>query len=241
MAFPSTTSLQGYWRLDESSGTRNDSFGTNHLTDINTVGSTTGKIGTCGQFVNTNAEYLSIADNAALSLGASDMTITAWVYLDSKSGGPHCIVSKYQSGTNEYLLYLDGGLDRFRLLVYTSGSLVWVTGNTFGAPALSTWYFVVATLTLSTVTGRLSVNNGTMDSASGSGTPNDSTWAFTIGSHASNGERWDGRIDEVSFWKRVLTAGEITDLYNGGAGVTLPVTQSQAPRSMHQRRLRAVV
>jgi hypothetical protein len=213
-----------YWTLDEASGTRADTVGTNHLTDNNTVGSAVGKIGTAGSFVRASSEYLSRADNAALSLGASDLTISAWVYLNSKPGGPNCIVSKYQSGTNEYLLYYDGSADRFRLLVYTSGSLVWVTANVPGSPALSTWHHVVGTFTLSGATGRLIVNDGTADSASGSGTPNDSTWAFTIGANALGTEAFDGRIDEVGIWKRVLTATEITALYNGGAGLTYPVT-----------------
>lgn len=31
-----------------------------------------------------------------------------------------------------------------------------------------------------------------------------------------------GRLDEVGLWNRVLTAGEVAQLYNGGAGITYP-------------------
>jgi hypothetical protein len=40
------TSLTAYWNLDETSGNRADSKGTNTLTDVNTVTSATGKVGT---------------------------------------------------------------------------------------------------------------------------------------------------------------------------------------------------
>ena len=33
---------------------------------------------------------------------------------------------------------------------------------------------------------------------------------------------FDGLIDEVGLWRRVLTAQERTDLWNGGAGLTYP-------------------
>jgi hypothetical protein len=43
---------------------------------------------------------------------------------------------------------------------------------------------------------------------------------FTIGTQndTANIFRWDGLIDEVGFWKRVLTSAERTELYNSGNG-----------------------
>ena len=63
------TNLIAYWKLDEASGTRNDSKGANHLTDNNTVTQAVGKVGNAAQFTLANSEYLSIADNADLSAG----------------------------------------------------------------------------------------------------------------------------------------------------------------------------
>ena len=37
---------------------------------------------------------------------------------------------------------------------------------------------------------------------------------------------WDGLIDEVGFWKRILTAQEKTNLYNAGAGLAYPLIES---------------
>src|SRR5690348_11404000 len=70
-----TDSLVGYWKLDEASGSRADSAGANTLTDNNTVAGLAGLISNAGDFERDNSESLSIADNAALSMGDIDFTL----------------------------------------------------------------------------------------------------------------------------------------------------------------------
>ena len=103
--------LVAYWKLDEASSTRNDSVGTNHLTSNNSVGQATGKLNYAANFVAANSQYLSIADNADLSVGDIDFTVSAWIWLDS-AGGARGIVGKgnstYVWSSVEYaLLYLN--------------------------------------------------------------------------------------------------------------------------------------
>jgi hypothetical protein len=58
-----------------------------------------------------------------------------------------------------------------------------------------------------------------------SGNPVDTTAAVNIGrGGVASPQYHDGRIDEVGIWKRVLTAAERTQLYNGGLGYTYPFT-----------------
>jgi hypothetical protein len=47
---------------------------------------------------------------------------------------------------------------------------------------------------------------------------------FVIGARrtSDNQAPFDGLIDEVGIWSRVLTAAEIAILYNGGSGITFP-------------------
>jgi hypothetical protein len=216
--------LDGYWPLDESSGTRSDVVGTSHLTDINTVTSTAGKVGTAAVFVAADSEYLSVAHNAAVALGSGDMTIAAWAYLPSKTAAVQIIVGKY--GTNgEYALYYDGASDRFRAFISVDGggTTPWVTASTFGAPATSTWYFLLMDFTRATMTVRIAVNGGALDSHTGSGTPRTGeTNAFAIGASGDSTFHLTGRVDEVGLWHRILTATERTNLFGGGAGVTWP-------------------
>ena len=69
------TGLVSWWNLDETSGTRADSVGSNHLTDVNTVGYAAGKIGNAASFVAANNETLS----TETALFEDDFTLSMWV------------------------------------------------------------------------------------------------------------------------------------------------------------------
>jgi hypothetical protein len=96
------------------------------------------------------------------------------------------------------------------------------TTNTVTATAsvvASTWYFVYASLDFVNNLLKLSVNDGAVDSASKTKTIADGTGPFQIGAQNS-GSNWEGCIDQVGFWKRVLDPGEVTRLYNNGNGMS---------------------
>jgi len=82
----------------------------------------------------------------------------------------------------------------------------------------ATWYVVVTYFTAATGIGSISVNDGVVDTAAKTGNPGVDNTRFTLGARAAPNEFWNGRIDQVGKWDRVLTAAEITYLYNGGAG-----------------------
>ena len=75
------------WPLREDSGTRKDMRADNNLTDNNTVTGNPGpsvNIPLASQFTALNSEYLSVADNANVSMGSGvRMSICAWAYKDS--------------------------------------------------------------------------------------------------------------------------------------------------------------
>jgi hypothetical protein len=53
-------------------------------------------------------------------------------------------------------------------------------------------------------------------------------------SHSGGGSGWNGLIDEVSLWNKVLTAAQVTELYNGGSPGSdqqYPYTAPQPPGS----------
>ena len=219
------TSLVGYWKLDEASGTRNDSHGSNHLTDNNTVTQATGKQGNAAQFTRANSESLSITDNAALSTGDIDFTIAAWVYLDSKPGAGMTVASKDASGQREFALDWLNTSDAFRFFITNNAGTFRIIPDSIGAKSASTWYFLVGWHDAAANTVNIQINNGTIYSLATSGTaPTDTTSDFRIGASGVAGFEgyFDGRIDEVGYWKRVLTSDEKTALYNGGSGTTYP-------------------
>jgi hypothetical protein len=70
----------------------------------------------------------------------------------------------------------------------------------------------------------IQVNNGPVDSLPYSSGVAISTSPFAIGATGNAIDLLDGAVDEVGFWKRVLTAQERTALYNSGLGLTYPFT-----------------
>ena len=218
------TSLIAFWRLGEASGTRVDSVGSNDLTDNNTVTQTTGVINNAGQFTRSNNEYLSIADNTDLSTGDIDFSISAWVYFDTNTSSMY-IATKFTATGNqrEFTVGFYQPFDRIRAGVSTDGSDdVSLNADNLGSPSTATWYHIVFWHDATANTINLVVNDGSVDSVSHSGGVFDSTADFDIGTLISSADAWDGRIDAVGFWKKVLSSAERTELYNSGNGMEHP-------------------
>ena len=217
-----TDNLISYWELEEASGTRNDSHGTNHLTDNNTVLNAAGKVGNAADFEDTSSEYLSCADNATLSVGNIDFTLCAWVRLESKPSHKMDILGKHGGSDMEYDLRWNNLTDRFELRVCSgpSDANLQIAESLSGAPSTATFYFIVAWHDATANTVNIQVNNGTVDSVTHTFGSYDSGASFKIGGFTDFNEYWDGLIDQVGFWKRVLTAPERTSLYNSGNGLS---------------------
>ena len=222
---PLSASLVSYWELDEASGTRIDSndLNKNHLTDNNTVGQAVGKVGNAAQFNSLSSRSLTRASNASLQTGDIDQTICAWVYLDSKPATTMRIAGKTDNTTGAgYAIDWQNTADRFSFRMWQAGggaSLNAIASH-FGAPALSTWYFVVARFDSVSGNGIITVNDGTKSATAKSASPGSDTVAFAIGANGDGTSFFDGRIDQVGLWKRYLTDTEVTFLYNNGAGRT---------------------
>lgn len=223
-------SLISYWKLDEANGVREDTHGTNDLTDNNTVTSAAGLIETAAVFVAANNEWLSVANNATLEVGAIDWTFSCWLNPTNLTATRGFMNRRINSDANA----------TFSVQVSTAGSatLLTVSGVTptsIGSAAASVtagaWNFVVFGWNETAKRSFIQVNNGAVVQSGVIGTPNAGTLAFEIGrGPASVASDWEGMIDEVGFWKRALTADEKTQLYNAGAGFAYPffTTYSQS-------------
>ncbi len=224
------TNILAFWKLEEVSGTRFDEVGSNDLTDNNTVTQATGRVGNAAQFTEANSEDLSIPDNTDLSAGDVDFSISTWVYLDSKPGSNMSIISKDKANApirRSYQLLWVTGTDRFRFQISDDDAgtnMPTVDANNFGAPALATWTHIIAWHDSVANTINIVVDNGTPNSTAATFGNHDDINPFTIGSRGDGFLFWDGRIDAVGFWKKVLTASERTELFNSANGVEHPFT-----------------
>lgn len=201
--------LEAFWKLGEASGSRADSSGNSRtLTDNNSVGQATGKVGNAAQFNAASSRYLSAADAAWCSFGNESFTVAGWIYLDS-AGAEAAVLGK----NTEWRCTVTTG--RRPRLVLPSTSLSYSA-----ALSLSTWYFVVWQYDAAADLIRIGVNNGTPETAADSTGATDGTNELRVGRQGS--AYFDGRIDALGIWRRVLSAAEITQLYNSGNGLEYP-------------------
>ena len=224
------TNMVAYWALDQASGTRLDSRGTNHLTDRNTVTSTTGKIGLAAQFDRANSERLNIADNTALSAGDVLLYAKGFVYPTLDDGNSHTIAAKGgSSGNRAWTLAINwaGSNNRFEFTVYSPADAA--TTVVSAAISINTWYSVEIWHNPTSNLIGLSVN-GTETTAAFSAGIKDDTGNFTLGALSST-NHFTGLIDEFFIIKGYIpdstrrtwlynsgNGRSYTDIYNYGAG-----------------------
>jgi hypothetical protein len=210
-----TDSLISAWELNEASGNALDSHSTNTLTDTNTVGSGTGLVyGTARDFEFGSAQYFTHASNSDLQCGDIDFTFEAWLKFENDVFY-NAVFSKGSGSGREYLLYRNQD---------ASGHLIWAVGGTQLDSGVTitagTWYHAVCWYDATADQLGVAVDDGTPVTTSLSGGAAANTDDFRLGSAPdAGGLHWDGLIGPVRFWKRVVTSGERTTLYNSGAGL----------------------
>ncbi len=215
---PGVTNLESWWTLNEESGQRNDSRGSNHLADINTVLFGAGKIGNAADFDNPgNNERLRVADNPSLSFADEGFTLGTWVKLESKTAAMR-IMDKWEDGKKEYILRWNP--NRFGFIISSNGVAAQeIIALSAGTPDTGTWYFLMCWHDPVANRIYIQVDNGVIDSVGYSDGCNDNTSGFTLGG-AWNAGQLNGMLDESFIYRRVLDADNREFLYNSGAGRT---------------------
>lgn len=218
-------SLVAYWNLDEVSGSRADSVGGQTLTDNATVTQAAGKVNFAGQFTAANTEFLSRNSEATLQTGDIDFTFAGWAYLDTKAANMQMLSKRGSNAAIEYDLSYDVASNRFIWRVGSGAGTVigTATANVLGSPSTATWYYIVVWHDAANNLVGIQVNDGTANTAATTGPAGTGTVGFKIGAkNTSPIEPWNGRIDEVGLWKRLLTSAEKTALYGAGNGLAYP-------------------
>jgi hypothetical protein len=217
-----------HWALDEASGARADSIGSNDLTDNNTVGSAAGMFSNGADFERDNSEYLSHASNATLQMGDIDFCIRFWFKLESLPASSFSLVTKdvdSPANSRDYTVdvHNDGGgnnLVRFYINGGGSSALIVISSVNL---LTGTWYLVHAQHSATNNQLGLSVNGTTVtNTGTGGAVPETSSAEFRVGARPYSGfeDYFDGVIDDLVLIKgRNLIQDEVDEDYNGGAGV----------------------
>ncbi len=222
--------LTAYYKLEEASGIRVDAFGSNDLGPQGAPGNITGIYNSAVALSSSLTQLLAASDNAAISFNQNSFTLAAWFYMDSKVGDDRNILAKTVNGgvpTTEYALFWTPSALKFRI-----GDGSSVTAVSSGVdPDLATWYFMIGWHDAVGDTINVQINNGAVNSSAWSTGSQDTASPLEIGRGGSSGAAlFNGRIDEVGLWGRVLNAQERSDLYNGGIGNTYSAASSCIPK-----------
>jgi hypothetical protein len=109
--------------------------------------------------------------------------------------------------------------------LFKTGTSLCFAGSSAGqqSPAIATisltqWNFVVVTYDATSLVKSIQVNNGTV--SSNAGTTAFSNTYSQINLSCLNGSYFSGSMAGVGYWNRVLSASEVTQLFNSGAGRT---------------------
>lgn len=211
--------LVSYWKMDEVSGNRADAHGSNTLTDVNTVASTTGIINNGADFETSNNERLTTS--TPFTTATTDFSVSFWVKLESLSAFNALIQNGRQTNFWWIFTNITTGLLSFAendIAQYDSSASL----------ATNTWYHVVVVKSTNSGTNlTFYVNAVTSGTASVGSITTPATNAYVGGFSGDNSiflYTLDGIFDEFGVWSRALAGSEVTQLYNSGAGLAYPFT-----------------
>lgn len=237
--------IVSYWKLDESSGDAADSAGSNTLTNTNTVTYAAGKINNAANFASASSQYFTIADASQTGLdGMADVSFSFWINFASlPTDGNYMIpLAKWNATGNQrsYEVVVRNTSGQYTLeIFYSDDGLGGASANVATANvslSTSTWYYFVITIAGSSETMTLYKDGSSLTLASNSQNGNtsiyDSTSAFEVGRGTSDLGYVNGAIDELGIWDRVLSASEVTSLYNSGAGNQYPFTVASSVHNL---------
>ena len=211
------TGLQVYYKLEDETDSSGNAL---TLTNTNGVTFTAGKVNNAATFVHPPNENLTHVDATQYQMGTSDWSICAWFKTNGAITANQLVVYG-QVGSVSYDVRLSGA----NILVAANDG----TNSAFKSNNTtvndSAWHLVIATFNRA---GNISVyiDNGAAQTASMTAVTGSivdiNGRGFMIGQNNIFGEWWEGQIDEVGMWNRVITSTEISTLWNSGNGTTYP-------------------
>ena len=215
------TNLVSHWKLDETSGTREDAHGSNDLTDNNTVGYGTGKQGNCADFEENDSEYLSRASASMSGATFTDSawSINMWIYPETVTNNG--LFAKF-SGSSGYSGMMCGfNTNWIQCFADPNNSDRDINFN--GGTTFANGEWAMVTITFESTYCRLYKNGSLAHTVYGlpAGALSSNSIPFVLGATywTSVQNHWDGLIDEVSYWSRKLSDAEVTAIYNSGNGL----------------------
>jgi hypothetical protein len=201
-----------------------------NFTSVNSVLSTTGKVGNARQFIKANQTHLlGGTTSSLLAFGGADWSIQFWLNLTGPlptTATNATVMSRNVDSSGGFAasefsvaMFFNSGVTNL-----TVNGANTVTFAQFGSLLANTWHHIVLTNSGTTISyyrdGSL-ISTGTRTG----------TWAtgarYTVigipNTNAMSTQTIDARIDEYAKWNRTLSVNEVSALWNRGNGRSLVV------------------
>ncbi len=221
--------LVGYWSFNEATGTVATDLSGNNFNGTLTSGATWGEGRHGGGVVldGTNDHVLIQNSNTASNAlkPALPVTISAWVNLDSLGLNQFIFYNNFREDFYSGVMMQFNSTNNLRCQYGSNGSIGSATRRTFNATGLAVtsgrWYHVVCVIrgatNMTAYVDGVSIS-GSYDGTGGSLAYSTDSGAIGVGDVSGSGGNvyLDGKIDEVRFFNRELSASEIEALYRSG-------------------------
>ncbi len=180
-----------------------------------------GKIGECVQ-TNGNSQYISLPNEVSVK-GRTQVSYSGWCFIESTLSNEFYIITEIanSAGYTRATFGVSAALLPFAgvrtVATGDTGSFQKVTGTS--PISKSTWYFLCAVFDLSNGNIILYVNGVAVDSLTValSSFVDSDPYRIRIFEFEYSGSG-SVRIDELGIWSKALSATEVSELYNNGAG-----------------------
>jgi hypothetical protein len=218
--------IMAYNSFNESSGTnaRDGVNDTHNFTTFNTPTWDTGLIGNALHF-DGSSEYALQSNN--ITFFNANRTLNFWFNLDSSDAGDHQrVLGRYSAGgVGELQTVVLQSTTNYRVqYAQSNGTAIVFADQDTGTD------WVMITFQVNNTHLRLYINATHIATYGYDGTSTHQALNTSIGARSSGIDDWfDGLIDEFGIWDRLLTDAEVTQLFNGGSGITYDASPPSAP------------
>ena len=195
-----------------------DAVGVQDLTEVNSP-----TFGASGVDLEADSsQYLTRPSNPVLQTGNIDWSMSLFWTPESTTNGTILTAKADQSTNIEWFLRYD--VADFISSAIRNGVQTEVATAYKGSMSTGSTYHIVVITDVATQSHRMYVDTVlSIDDTTWVGLPGVNSTAFTVGARSFGDLNVDGIIKYLFFWRGyLLTASDITYLYNGGAGRAYP-------------------
>jgi len=157
-----------------------------------------------------------------------DMSFMLWMNGSDKGYADTALLGRYTY--KQFVIWNEYTAGSYHLHIRTGTGSGWDTACDSNTEVNDkTWHHVVVTFDNSANEIEIYIDGDSVQNCSNTISTPSSDDALYIGVRSPSSNYYNGSIDELGVWNRIITASEVQYLYNDGAGVDYPFSGDQPP------------